>query len=366
MKHIFYTIIFTIIQLLAVFGQSTYTKTVIDNETGKPIANAHIYKTLDLQTGTITNEDGLFVLRNIKSTDIIEVSHIAYNTFKGKVKEIKSDTIRLQRKYNIIAEISVETGQTLMNKVIENLYDNHFVEPVMYEVFVRVAQLEQDSSELHVFSEYAMNFYYNKNSKPRIKVLKVRAKPISETGKKYFKDMRIINAISTSSDNIFRFQEDIFKKKKLKYYTITIDENSDDINCTKINLIDKKDKTKYTLLVDNQSYAISKFISYYESGGIKELGFKKIKDKWYLDYSKRLRNAQVFAKWKHNSKAISDIIAIYNVKNDVKYYPKQFKTEINIIAEPIKYHIGDWTQQYWDNHNFIPISKWINKQLVKK
>jgi hypothetical protein len=368
MKKLIFLITSIFLVSLVVKGQKTISKIIIDNETGLPVYNAHVYKSDDLKTGTITNKDGKFVFNRISKNDIIQVNHIAYFSFTKPVSLIKSDTIFLQKRAYMLEEV-VATDKTIINEVIDSLYINHFVEPVMYEVYIIVSRFEKDHSELHVLSEFFMNVYQNEKSKSKIQVIKTRAKPFSRAGKKYFKDMRMMFAISSTSDNIFRFQDDIFKKKKLKNFDITIEDNANDSNNDLIKLLckHKKESTSIVLFIDRTSYAVCKMIKYYSDSGeeFKEIGFKEVNNKWYLDYSKWNISSDLLSKWKSNSNAIVQRTVVYNINDSIRYDSKIFKTVLNLIAEPIKYHIGDWADDFWDNYNYVPLPDWIIQNVDK-
>ena len=370
MKNIIFIIAFIFLELIVAKGQKTITKIIVDSETGMPISGAHVYKSDNLRTGTITNVDGKFVLKQIKENDIVNISHISYLTFTKPVNKIMSDTIKLLKKTFNLDEVIIHaaTGKTIMQKVIDSLYSNHFVEPVMYKVYVQVSQFEKDHSELHVLSEYLMNVYQNKKHKSEIQMIKTRAKPFSEAGKKYFKDMRIIPAIAIVSDNIFRFKNDIFKKKKLKNFEIIIEKNNNEKN-NLIKLVCKPKKeneyTRIVLFIDKSSYAVCKMIKYYSESEeeFKEIGFKEVNNKWYLDYSNLKIYSDFFSKWKPNSNSTLERKVIYNINDNILYDSKIFKTAFNLVAEPIKYHIGNWSDKFWENYNYIPLPNWIKEKI---
>lgn len=236
----------------------------------------------------------------------------------------------------------------------------------MYDVYIIVSEFEKDHSELHVLSEYLMHVYQNKKSKSEMQVIKIRAKPFSKAGKKYFKDMRMISAISINSDNIFRFQNDIFKKKKLKNFDITIEENADR-DLIKLVCKPKKEKeyAKIILYIDRSSYAVSKMIRYYSESGaeFKEIGFKEVNKKWYLDYSKVKTSSDFFSRWKSNSISTGIKTVIYNINDSIPYDSEIFKTAFNLVAEPVKYHIGDWSDDFWDHYNYVPLPDWIKQKV---
>jgi hypothetical protein len=179
----------------------------------------------------------------------------------------------------------------------------------------------------------------------------------------------MIDAISIYNDNIFRYKYDIFKKKKLKNFDIAIfdDYISNDNSCIKL-LCKPKEKESFAsivLFIDRTSYAVNKMIIYYSESEeeYKEIGFKEINNKWYLDYSKRKTNTTLFSRWKSNSNSTCEKTVIYNINDSILYNRKAFKTTIDIIAEPIKYHLGDWSDKFWENYNYIPLSDWIKQKI---
>lgn len=373
MKIFWCIIIALLLSSPIVVAQEALAKTVIDGETGTPVVNAHVYMLDALRTGTVTNRDGVFILKSVADSSVVKISHIAYVDFIKPVGEMSSDTIVLKTKSNKLEEVVVRpresmlTGRALINNVIDSLERNHFVEPAMYQVYVRVSEFEQDYSELHVLSEYLFNVYQNEKSKSEIQILKTRAKPISKAGRKYFKDMRMISAISINADNIFRFQDDIFKRRKLKYFEFSIHpdltKRSNDLMA--LHCSSNRDNERYVLFVDRETFAISKMIKYYTDTDEEflEIGFKKIENKWYLDYSNRKRHSDLFSKWKPNANTFFERKVIYNVDTNTHYDKENFKSAFNLVAEPIKRHLGDWSDDFWKDYNFIPLPTWIKTKI---
>ncbi|MGM0551873.1 MAG: carboxypeptidase-like regulatory domain-containing protein [Bacteroidota bacterium] len=376
MKTFCWTIIFLLFDFTILSAQETITKTVIDGETGNSVVNAHVYMLDALRTGTVTNRDGVFTLKSVADSSVLKISHIAYVDFIKPVSKMSSDTIVLKTKSNNLEEVVVRprgsmlTGRALINNVIDSLERNHYVEPIMYQVYVRVSEFEQDYSELHVLSEYVFDVYQDKRSKSEIQMLKTRAKPFSKAGRKYFKDMRMISAISINADNIFRFQDDIFKRRKLKHFEFSIhsDQTNRSDDLIALHCLNNRDNERYVLFIDKESYAISKMVKYYTDTDEEflEIGFKKVNNKWYLDYSNRKRHSDLFSKWMPNSNAIFERKVIYNVDANTQYDKEVFKTAFDLVAEPIKRHLGDWSDDFWKDYNFVPLPTWIKAKIDKE
>lgn len=352
-------------------GQQTISKVVIDDATGRPVISAHIYVGSRLKNGTITNMDGRFVLKSVFNNNILEISHISYEPYKKAIIEIASDTIRLSKKSVTLNEIVIhaESGAAIMTRVIDSITVNHFVEPVMYRTYVRVLRYERDYSELHILSEYLMDVYQNEKSNSEFNILKIRAKPFSYAGRKYFKDMRMMHAISIQSDNIFKYKYALFKKKNLKKYNFEILEDSvdDAENLIKLRCIPKRKEEFYCIVlwITKSSYAVQKMIKYYSKSKeeFTEVYFKQIGNKWYLDYSKRKIYSDFFSKWQPDSKSVIERVVIYNVNTEQSYNNKIFKTAFNLVAEPIKYHSSNWLDEFWDDNNYIPLPEWIREKI---
>ena len=239
----FCILLFFISTTTLIFGQRNISKVIIDDETGLPISNAHIYIDGQLKKGTKTNIDGRFILKDLYRNEVVEISHISYESYKKVVEKITADTIRVSKKSICLNEILIHaaSGSEIMARVINAITMNHFVEPVMYSAYVRTLEYEQDYSELHMLSEYFMDVYQNARSNSEFDLLKVRVKPFSDTGKKHLKNMRTIGGIAIYVDNIFKYQYAIFKNKNLKNYNFKILEgNKEDKNLIKLHCFPKK------------------------------------------------------------------------------------------------------------------------------
>lgn len=365
MKIVF-NILYFFITIAPLLAQTSIKKVIIDRETGSPVFGVQVCKSNNFKTGTITNSDGQFVLKNLCKDDSLRISHISYSTQTLCVNNIISDTIELQKKQYMMEEVVVSTGIGIMHNVIDSLKQNHYVEPVMYDAYIRVLQYQEDHAELHVLSEYVMNIYQNMKSKSEIQVIKTRAKPFSKAGQKYFKDMRMIDAMSINADNIFRFQEDVFNKRKLKKYIITIEDNSQEY--IKVRIMHRKDGTSIVLYIDRMSYAVQKMVKYYSQSEqeYKEIGFKNANGKWYLNYSKLIQKTDLFRNDKTGVKTLKQRIVLYNINNNISYNQELFNTAFNLVAKPIEYYLGNWTDNFWEDYHYVPLPEWINERIEEE
>ena len=352
-----------------VFGQRNISKVIIDDETGLPIANAHIYIDRQFKKGTKTNLDGRFILKGVYKNEVVEISHISYESYKKVVEKITADTIRVSKKSVGLDEIIIHaaSGSEIMARVINAITMNHFVEPVMYSVYVRTLEYEQDYSELHMLSEYLMAVYQNVRSNSEFDLLKVRVKPFSDAGKKHLKDMRMINGIAIHVDNIFKYQYAIFKNKNLKKYNFEILEDSkEDKNLIKLHCFPKKKEEFHSIIlwISKSSYAVQKMVKFYSESKEEfyEIRFKEVKGKWYLDYSKRKIYSDFYTIWQPESKSVVERTAIYNINSAKSYDSKIFKPTF-IQVDQIKRHSSPWLDGFWNDHNYVPLPEWIQKKI---
>ncbi|CAM4325931.1 carboxypeptidase-like regulatory domain-containing protein [Gillisia hiemivivida] len=211
MKNIFFFL--SLLLTFTTYCQTT-KKVLIDRNTLEPIDAAHIYLSNKYKTGTVSNEDGVFILKKIKQEDTLQITHLNYFPLKLKFSELEKDTIRMDPITEDLLEVTIfsESAESILIKTLDLLEENHAVEPVLYQVFIRSLEYEKDKSQLHVFGEYIFNIYQTRSHNSKLQLSNFRVKPFSELGKEYFKKMRFMSATKIHSDNIFKYKEDIFKE----------------------------------------------------------------------------------------------------------------------------------------------------------
>ena len=365
---------FFVFSISIVSGQNLISKTLIDKETNQPVMFAHVYIKNDVQTGTISNTDGKFVLKNAADNDTFVISHLSYNIYYFTKASVCSDTIILIPKVENIKEVTVKalSARSLLENVIDSIPQNYYVDPLIYNAFIRISEYDQDSSDLHILGEYIFDVYQNKDYKFKYHLIKLRVKPFSKSGHKACKDYRLIPAVAgIYSANIIGDREDVFNKKKLKLFDIEYSGEYSNKMPTLIVLkcIPKKPKYYSTIIlyIDKATFAVKKFrVNFTDNKGYRELVFKQLKKKWYLAYQKQRKISDLYLELKFSNHEIStstDII--FNIDKSASYNKDKYKSFINIVAEPIRYYNGNWNDDFWENYNFIPLPDWI-KQIIEK
>lgn len=372
MKQVLYIILITVFGASQCFSQNKIRKTVVDASSKLPIPLSNVVLIGDRLQGTVTNEDGIFVIKSFNSIDSLEVSHIGYNKVKFS-SLFKGDTIYLRESITLMDEVIVEglSADYVIDQVIANLEINHSVEPITYTAFVRITEYPQDTSVLHILEEHIVNVYEKKDDKPKFKVLKTRVKSFSDEGKKRIKDMRLINLISIDEDNIFRYKADFLKTQKTKKFIYAFIEHEEASDSSLYTIECKlKSDTSYVLaklFICKTTFAITKFIKYYKndigSYDFTDVSFKLYDDKWYLSNSYRHYKNNMYQKF-YNGKGnhYTDRVCIYNLSSQPTDF-KDFKGFVNIIAEPIKRYTGDFDDEFWENSNYLPLPNWIRERM---
>lgn len=144
MKNYYLTIVF-FCSLLS-YAQSKKIN-LIDKESLKPIVFANI---LNDKTGTISNSDGEFKL-DLNSIDSeVKISYLGYHDLSISKEKLEIlDTIRLERKVEILNEIVLYPINDLLDKMISNLEVNYPVEP-LHELFFYRTTLLKNTTDGHL------------------------------------------------------------------------------------------------------------------------------------------------------------------------------------------------------------------------
>ncbi len=153
MKNLFGLIFFLITPFL---GQSqTFTGTVIDKNTQKPIPFAQVYF-VDLKTGTITNQNGVFKIENIKQKKIhLQISFVGYQTIDDYINldSVSKKTYYLEESHFDLHEVvvSVPTGKLQGENIVaiehKKIKDLQITSPLtLAEAISNIPGVEQNTT----------------------------------------------------------------------------------------------------------------------------------------------------------------------------------------------------------------------------
>lgn len=349
-----------------IYAQNKVTKTVVSFSEKTPLPFVSITLVNNPVKGTLTNEDGLFVLHVSYSWDTLEISHIGYEKIKIPVS-FNKDTLYLKKSLTELEEVVVTdiSAEEVIKRVIDSLETNHAVEPVTYQAFVRITVYPADSSALDLFEEHLVALHQTKNNNSKFKIIKTRVSAFTQAGKKRLKDLRLINMVSIYTDNLFRYQADFLKTNKMKYFSYSFS-NEDKYDGEEFYVIECKSREaqkdlRAQLFIDKASLAICRIIKFYSAPDtFTEVNFKNYNGKWYLANSwKHFKSSQD----KTNAEvSFTDRVCFYTFTEEFTDF-KEFKSTINIIAEPVREYAEDFNDDFWGNIDYLPIPVWIKRNM---
>lgn len=120
----------------------SYSGKILDSETKKPVVFANVILK-GTSIGTVTNADGDFLIKApaLSDVQVIEITHIGYETKLIKLPELKGETasIMLSSVTVPIEAVTVSYGDPvdLLLKAISNIPKNYSADPVMLKAFYR-------------------------------------------------------------------------------------------------------------------------------------------------------------------------------------------------------------------------------------
>lgn len=98
-------------------AQNTLIGKVLD-EQEKPVSFASVYLEKNPKMGTVTNEQGVFLLDSVPTREIIVISFIGYKTIELKLKKIPTDTVvvRMQEQPILLDETQINKEKKYVSK----------------------------------------------------------------------------------------------------------------------------------------------------------------------------------------------------------------------------------------------------------
>lgn len=350
---VFAFIVFVLLFKHSLFTQNIKSK-IIDSSTNKAVSGAHISSISKPEIGTVSNEDGSFILPVKLKNDTILISHINYTSKKVLLSD--GILIKLDASENLLQEVVVTPMEVnkIMDKVFDNLERNHELEGVTYQLFYRSINYSKDST-LNFVEEHQGLIHQNKRNNSKFKLENSRIKAFSKKGKKELKDYRLIQFGMIQSDNLFKYQEDYLHHRKSKDYYYTLEDVLDfkGRKVFRINF-DTDESTYYKsgyLLIDKQTYAIVRNVL--DASDYKEVNFTYNSGKWYLSHSYSILRRKDY---------IQESITNY-ILSEEPYENSEFNSSTMLMPEKIGSRIEDYNDDYWTLPNIIPLPDWVKNKL---
>jgi len=333
-----------------------YSGRVVDDIKNIGIPNVHVFTSGNENIGSVSNADGDFILKSRKRVGSIYFSHLEYQLKSFAVKEEMANGIivKLSPSNVSLKEVIIEdvSAQEIVQKAIEHLKENHFVEPVYYSFFSRIENIED--GKLSVLEEHTGYIKQLKNHNTMFALLKNRMKAFTELGKQISTSVSMVRMTEMYTDNMGKYLEDYLKKGEFKKYQFQFrsEEEIFGRTCYVIHYSISKDiyDNEGLLFVDKENYGILKKKTIGKSS--KEITFKLINGKYYLSstfYTRKYKGTE------------QKRTTIYNVNNEGSSF--DYISRVHIGPKKAKKFVGNFNDDYWDNLNFVPLNREFVNQL---
>ena len=325
------------------------------SEDGSPVEQAHIYTVGTHNKGTVTNANGAFSLKCGTPNDTLYISHVAYLPAKHYLSNSSNIKIVLQPSAAMLEEVTVTalTAREVVERAIERLEVNHFVEPVYYEFYSRSVNFSKDSI-VNLLEEFSGYIYQKKNHTTDFSLKKSRMSAFSDQGDQMFKERRLISMTELYTDNIGKYTEDFLDRKRSKNYEYTF---KDDVKimgraCFAIGFT--TDRNTYyregNLYIDKEDFGVLR--NELIKGDFKQITFKKVNGKYYLSSTEYLKSRKDY---------LENRSTIYNIVEEPA--DAEFIDQGRLAPGHAKKITEEFHDEFWNEFNFIPLPDWITGQV---
>lgn len=147
MKKLFITLLITLLAFAANAQKSSVSGTVVNGQTGHPIAGANV-SAVGENIAVVTNSDGYFTLKTDQTPKGIRVSHVGFQThvIHPTAEGLAGDlVIRLRPAAIMLKEVVVtnENARRLVENAISKIPDNYSTHPELLKGFYRETAMKR-------------------------------------------------------------------------------------------------------------------------------------------------------------------------------------------------------------------------------
>jgi len=362
------TPIFTLVLLLSttiLWAQPVQIRgKIIDATTDKGVPSAHIFPIDNQQNGTISNEDGLFILNLRKPTDTLIVSHVSYELRHIVFEPGKTIyKIGVQPLQHTLSEIVVKpvTAKEIVERAIGRIKDNHKVHPVYYQFYTRIISYSHDST-LHFFEEHTGDIFIRKGlfiNYTKIRPQKSRFRYLTDIGKKRFENQYMVSMTSMMWDDLYKNANEYLDLYRNMHYKYTFKSSATLLNRPCYVVAFETDRKTYyksgVLYIDKETYAIAREVVGSENGSIRVVSFQPLNGKWYLKSTRDLAYGRYISEQR---------TTLYNLISEPENTDEFRKVE-ELLPIKVEQLADDFEDNYWESRNVVPLPGWIEKALQK-
>ena len=348
----------------SVFGERrTIAGFVFNTETEIGLDGVHVFWQGAQNFGTITNQDGNFLIQTHPYSDTLVVSHVGFTTGLYPVKMHEEELmIGISPKIYELSEVTVEaiSADAIMRNVIAFLSANHPAHPVYYSFFHREVFFSGDSiinfMEEHtgiIEHRRATFMIFNNN----IRIDKSRLGYFTDEGREMFENHHFVALTRIIWDNpLFGFRDNIHPRHSRHFeYSFAGMETIMDRECFIIDFDQKTAGrripfTRGRMYIDATTFAIVKEILKDRSGSrIKQVNYIESNGQWFL------RN--VFSQ-----RPTSHRTTVYNFIRDAAF-EDGFTRIGSLIPRLVKDRATDFSDEYWEGFQSVPLPDWIKSRI---
>ncbi len=349
-------------------GQNIVLKgEILDSTTKKPVELVNIYLLHNPGIGTVSNEDGRYLIK-LEKPDTVVFSHISYRTYLYKPSfQDTADNIFLVRRPENLKEVVIKSNnQKEIQNIISNIRKyrkkNYIVrKPVYYKIFARSWDLS--GTRLSEFQEYFLHMYQKLPWPPKLKIVHARAKAFTPKALNDFSNDRPYCLLGVFDDYTLIYLNDFLNVSRLNRFDCSLLRavDIDHYSCYHIKMARKNKKETWDLFVDKKIYALVK-VEFEKEGGKRykyedqgAVNFQQVAGKWYLKSSKESIH------WDNPSNDIAKRLFVYTRIN------KEPLTDYKGLMKIDRIHIAKFSSgfnsDFWKNNVVVPIPKQIKAQI---
>lgn len=354
--------------------------TVVDLDSGEPVAYASVHPVGAPQQVTLSIEDGSFELAASSPADTLVFSHISYGVQYVPVSAIQRDTVRLRSRDFTLDEVAIvsETAESIFRKVIKAIGENHDFNQTPYfsQSWKAISSLDRDT--LHAFFELD-GFILFREAYINQAYSELRSRTFSGTGlgATYLKERPLY------SNNWMYFTvgggegEDVLdharRVKQFEVRTIgTYREGAYEVMELELTPKAPNVNRRYTLFIDLDSYAVIRFVARDypaadEAAAKDEMyeyeeRFVEIDGVWHRLYLRSLKQRTFQGREVLEEEVNLARIAEWDATKQANARPFTSR----ITNEPITNFQIPWDDSYWESRSSVPWSHWVTERLKAK
>jgi len=363
MRLLFVFFILASIPFSAFGERRTIAGFVFNTETEIGLDGVHVFWQGAQNFGTITNQDGNFLIQTHPYSDTLVVSHVGFTTAFYPVKMHEAELmVGISPKIYELSEVTVEaiSADAIMRNVIASLSANHPAHPVYYSFFHREVFFSGDSiinfMEEHtgIIEHRPATFGIFNNS---VRIDKSRLGYFTDEGRESFEYHRFIPFTQILWDNpLFGFRDHLHPRRSRHFeYSFAGMETTMNRECFIIDFDQKTAGRRTTfprgrLYIDTTTFAIVKEILKCRLGSlIKQVNYIESNGQWFL--------RSVVFQWPNRHRT-----TVYNFIKDAAF-ENGFTPIGNLIPQFVKDRATDFSDEYWEGFQSVPLPDWIKSRI---